>query len=260
MRGHRRGEPCRRGAEARVVGQRGKPCVSSRETIERHGIVGCRASVDAGDELALGHAGEMCNRGAYRLLQRMLEREIGFERQRALAAIGEHTGMLAGAIVVQRREFDSGRRQFLAHGVIDRRMNPALERVGGAADPLEHVGDGGDVTRLAGMAGAKKRDLLRRVPEALDPAAGDEGQRLQRLQGASRGRQEMRIASGEQQPTVAVDDRDRSIVHAIDGVTAGDARKRNVRRRRGRNGRQGAGSCRKPLFYRGAVPHVARSA
>ena len=56
------------------------------------------------------------------------------------------------------------------------------------------------------------------------------------------------------------DDRDRSIVHAIDGVTAGDARKRNVRRRRGRNGRQGAGSCRKPLFYRGAVPHVARSA
>src|SRR5439155_6914688 len=230
------------------------------ETVERHGIVRCRATVDAGDELALGHAGEMGNRGAYRLLQRMIELEIGLDRQGALAAIGEHTGVLAGAIVVQRREFDSGRRQFLAHAVMDRRMNPALERVGGAADPLEHVRDGSDVARLARMAGAKKRDLLRRVPEALDPAAGDEGQRLQRLERASRGRQEMRIAGGEQQPAVAVDDRDRSIVDTIDGVTAGDARKRNVRRRRGRDGRQGAGSCRKPLFYRGALPYVARSA
>src|SRR4030095_14942975 len=103
------------------------------------------------------------------------------------------------------------------------------------------------------MAGAQEGDLFLRVAEALDAAARDERQGLQRLQRAARRRQEMRIAGGKEEATVAINDRDRSVVDAVGRVAASDARERNVRRGRGKDGRHGRGFCGSPSFYRGGL-------
>ena len=56
----------------------------------------------------------------------------------------------------------------------------------------------------------------------LDASARDEGKRLQRLEGAARGRQEMRVARDEQQPSVGVDDRNRTMMYGVGRVAAGE--------------------------------------
>src|SRR5690349_17474955 len=103
------------------------------------------------------------------------------------------------------------------------------------------------------MTRAQERGLLLRVPEALDAAASDEWQSLQRLQRAPRRRQEMRIAGGKERPPVAINNRDRSVMDAVGRVAASDSRERNVRRSRGKGGRHGLGSCGSPSVYRGGL-------
>ena len=114
------------------------------------------------------------HRAADRLLQRVVESEIGIERQAVLATVGEHAAVLARAVVLQRAELRSCRRQFFARGVEQRRMHAALQLLRDTSGALEHVGDRRDLSRLAGMARAQQRDLLRRKAEVLDPAACDQ--------------------------------------------------------------------------------------
>ena len=116
-----------------------------------------------------------------RLLQRMLVRQVRVPRQAALPAIGKHAAVLAGAIVVQGRERHSGRRQFFAYCVKQWRMHTALQLFRRGVCALQHISDGVNVPRLAGMAGTEQRHLLHRVSEALHAAASDKGHRLQRL-------------------------------------------------------------------------------
>src|SRR5437667_2099100 len=76
----------------------------------------------------------------------------------------------------------------------------------------------------------------------LDASARGEGKRLQRLEGAARGRQIMRVPGGEQHPSVGVDDGNRTIMNAVRRVAAGDHGERHMRRRgRKRDRRNGAG-------------------
>ena len=110
-------------------------------------------------------------------------------------------------------------------------MYTALELLHTASSAPEHVCDGFDVTRLAGVTRAQQRDLWQRVSEALDAAGGREGQRLQRLERAARRREVMGIASGKQQTPLAIDHRDRSIMNAVDRVAARCAGERDMRRR-----------------------------
>jgi hypothetical protein len=80
--------------------------------------------------------------------------------------------------------------------------------------------DAGDVERLAGMARGQQRDLAVVEAEAAGPVVAQQRQRLERLQGGTGERQAVGIAGGMQQATVAVDDRDRSVVDVLDRVAA----------------------------------------
>jgi hypothetical protein len=110
-------------------------------------------------------------------------------------------------------------------------MYTALEFLRAASSAPEHVLDGFDVARLAGVTSAQQGDLWQRVSEVLDAAGGREGQRLQRLERAARRGEVMGIASGKQQSPLAIDHRDRSIVNAVDRVAARYAGERDVWRR-----------------------------
>src|SRR5947208_5837127 len=162
--------------------------------------------------------------------------------------------MLAGAVVLQRCKSHAGRRQLFADGVEERRMNAALQIFRRATRALEHVGHGVDMTRLAGVTRTQECHLRLAVSEALDATAGDKRQRLQRLERASRRRKVVWIASPKEQPPVAIDYRDGSVVHTVGGVAPGDEGKRNVRRSRGGNGRQRTEKRRKRVFYRESPP------
>src|SRR5258708_31472190 len=89
---------------------------------------------------------------------------------------------------------------------------------------------------LAGVTRAQERDLRLAVAEALDAAARDEGQRLQRLERAAGRREVTRIARRKQQPAGCVHDCDGAIMDAVGGVTSGNERERYVRRGRGSDG------------------------
>src|SRR5204862_3039626 len=123
-----------------------------------------------------------------------------------------------------------------------------------AARALERVGHGVDMTRLAGVTRTQESHLRLAVSKALDATAGDKRQRLQRLERASRRRKVVWIASRKEQPPVAIDYRDGSVVHTVGGVAPGDEGERNVRWSRRGNGRQRTEKRRKRVFYRESPP------
>ena len=236
MCGHRRGEPRRRRSIPIILGGARQPCKRIREPIERHGVIGRGAAVDAGDERFLRHAGQVRHRRTDRLLQRMIEIEVRIGWQPAQSAIGQHAAVLARAVVMQRREPYAGRRRLFTRGVVERWVDAALQIRRGATRALEHIGHRLDVPRLAGVARAQERDLRRAVSEALDAAARNEGHCLQRLQRTACGREVVWIASRKKQFPVTIDHRDRSVVDAVGGCAPGHAGEGNVRRSRGSDG------------------------
>ena len=136
-------------------------------------------------------------------------------------------------------------------------MDPALEICRRAADALEHFRHRFDVPRLARMTGAKQCDLLLRESEALHATAGHEWQRLQRLQRAARRGEVMRVSCCEEELARAIDDCNRPVMHAVGCITSRNDGKRDVRRSRATNARQGRGSSRKALFYRARTPDAS---
>ena len=107
-------------------------------------------------------------------------------------------------------------------------MDAAQQLFGHAADAIEHIGHCLDVPRLAGVTGAEEGDLRHRKSKALDTSAGNERQRLQWLERAAGGGQELGIAGGKKQPALGVDHRHRPVVHAFGRIAAADNRKRRV--------------------------------
>ncbi len=175
----------------------------------------------------LGRRREARDRATDRLLQRVLIVEIAVAREPALDAVGEHPAVLARAVVRERR-VRRRRRHFAAHLEKPRSVRSAAKIAGRVARAGEHVGHRVDMPRLARMARAKERDLRLRIAEALGTARCDEGHRLERLQRAARHRHERRVARRGEQPAVAIDDRDRSVVNALHGDAARESRERNV--------------------------------
>ena len=150
--------------------------------------------------------------------------------------------------MVQRREFRVCSWEFLVCRIVKRPVDPALQQLRGAVGAPEHIRDRLDMAGLSGMTGTEQGDLRGRVAEPRDAAPGNERQRLERLQRAARRGQMVRIPGREQYPPTAIDDGDRPIVDAVDGVATRDDRQRNVRRGRASNLGQRRGSCRKPLL------------
>jgi len=201
----------------------------------------------------------MSHRRPNRLLQGMFEIEIGLGGEAAQTTVGEHTRVLARAVVVQGGELHVRGRYLIVRRVEHRRMDPALQICGRAADAFQHVGHRRHVPWLAGMAGAEQSHLLARESEPIRASAGYERQGLQRLQRAAGRREVMRVAGSEDQLPTGVDHCDRAEVHAVDRVTSGNDGKRDVRRGRATRVRQGPGDrAGKRLFYRARSPRASR--
>ncbi len=218
---------CGASTEDGVIVSGRQPREGERQSFERDRIVRSGTAVDTADEIRFRRRREMRHRTANRLLQWMVEVEIGLLRQAALDAVRQHSAVLAGAIVRERR-IGRWRRDFAALLVEPGDVRAALEVVHGIARLGQHLGRGGDVARLAGMARAEQRGLDGGKTETPEAVGGHERHRLERLQGAPRHRREVGLAGGEEQLPVAVDDGDRPHVHAVDRVAAHDGDKRRV--------------------------------
>ena len=143
--------------------------------------------------------------------------------------------MLAGTVVLERR-IRRRRRGFAVELVETRRMRAALQISDRVARLGEHARGRRHMPRLPRMARAEQRSLRGAEIEAPDAVRRDERHRLERLQGAPRHRQAMRIAGGVQETARAIDDGDRSHVHAVDSVPAHHDRERGMARTGRREG------------------------
>ena len=119
-------------------------------------------------------AGEIFQHGAHLPLHRMVGTQIfgGIGAHRAGEA--EKAGVLAGAIVMQRRR-RAGPRQRISRGLRHRPMRAAAQRRGIEAGVRQHPLDAGDVCRLAAVRRAGERQLLVAEAISVGGAAFDEG-------------------------------------------------------------------------------------
>src|SRR5574340_883614 len=108
------------GSEARVG--EGKPG-------QRNRVVRGRATVDPRPEVVRGNPGEGRYGVSDRLLQRKIEDEVAATNPPALDAVGEHSRVLARAIMCERR-VRRGRREFGPRVVEPRHVRSALQILG----------------------------------------------------------------------------------------------------------------------------------
>ncbi|MBK6805992.1 MAG: hypothetical protein IPG84_14630 [Betaproteobacteria bacterium] len=231
VRRHRVADRPARGRVGLAVVRARDPRKSPRERGQRQCVVGRRATVDAGDEVFLADAGVARDRAADRGLQRMRRVEVALARPAGQDAMREHPGVLARAVVRQRRV--RRRRRDLAQQIVDaRRVRSAPEFVDAASGPPKQVGNGGLVLRLARVARAHDGDLLAGQPEARGAPGREERQRLEGLERTARERQVARGAGGRDERSARVDDRDRAAVDALLASPSFDVHDRDVRVRR----------------------------
>src|SRR4051812_24903265 len=129
-------------------------------------------------------------------------------------AVREHAGVLAGAIVRERRP-RRWRRDFAAHVEVAGWVRTALQLVGTAADARQHVRDRGSVSWLAGMTGTHQRELRLRKAEACGATRCNQRHGLKRLERAARHGEEVRVAGGGEERSIAVDHGDGTVMHAL---------------------------------------------
>ncbi len=130
-----------------------------RKILQRHRPGRHRAAVDGADLLPQGGAGEVFQYGAHLPLYRMLGPKIISRVGARRASEAEEAGMLAGAIVVQRRG-PTRPRQRISGGLRNRPMHAAAQRGSIEADLRQHALDAGDMRRLAAMRSAGERQLF----------------------------------------------------------------------------------------------------
>ena len=103
-----------------------------------------------------------------------------------VAGVGEHGKMLAAAVVVQRRGREPLTLEGTRHLHRQRRMGTTGKRAHIQPQPIEPAGETLGMAGLARMGGTGEGQLLLPQAEGRGRPAGDEGQRLQRLDGRAR--------------------------------------------------------------------------
>ena len=167
-------------------------------------------------------AGDPLERRLDLALHRM--RRIGIARGiRADRACGaEKSGMLAGAIVVERGRLASGTRERLCGGRMARRMHAAGERARVETGAREHAFDHGDVRRFAGVGSRCERQLVLAESEPVRGAGFDERQRLQGLDRRTGKHRARHLAQQQHRFPVGVDHGHAAAMLTLDPGTADD--------------------------------------
>ncbi len=202
----RRTNPSRRPGPVRIEPPAG---AESRKTVrklfQRQGPGRDRAAVDRATPIVQRDPGDPLERRFDRALHRM--RRIGVTRRIRPHRAGDaqKSGVLAGAIVVERGGLASGPRQRLRGGRMDRRVRPAGER--GRIEPgaREHALDQCDVRRLTRVRSRCERQLVLAEAEAIRGTGFDERQRLQRLDRGTGKHRARDVAQAEHCVAVGID-------------------------------------------------------
>ena len=161
-----------------------------------------------------GGAGKVFQHGAHLPLHRMFGPEIIGRVGAHRASEAEEAGMLAGAIVVQRRG-PTRTRQRISGGLRNRPMHAAAQRGSIEASLRQHALDAGDMRRLAAMRCAGERQLF--VAEAITVGrpALDKRNRLQRLDRRARKDPRCDIANGQHAAAFGITHRHGAAVTAL---------------------------------------------
>ena len=126
---------------------------------------------------------------------------------------GQHTGMLARAIVVDRPRIAAGAQQLACRAFVQRPLRPASKQ------RLVHSGLAThrfDMDRVAAMGRASNRELLVAKAEGVCGPAFDEWDRLQHLNCRAGKHRALDVAQCQQAASIRVRDGDGAAVPALD--------------------------------------------
>jgi hypothetical protein len=174
---------------------------------------------------------------AHHVLQAMIHPHIAVMVDAAMAADGEETGMLAGAIVMQRRRRGAGARQFDRHLLAARPMRAAFERPSVQSGPLQHGTRQRHMRRFARMGGAGERQFLFAEAECIGRTALHQRQRLDRLHRRAREDRPVDIAERGMHLAVGIEDGDGSAMPALHPAAARHLDQNRIVHARPRNAR-----------------------
>ncbi len=151
-------------------------------------------------------AGHLFQRGAHGLLHGMAGLHIADRVLVEAAGEADETGMLAGAVVVERGRLEPGLGDGAGGSLVHRPMRAAFEAIWRRALPSEHAEGGLGMVRLAGMRGDGERDLGLGQAVMVGGAALQQRQGLDRLHRRARKDRAVDIAEREHHAAIGIDD------------------------------------------------------
>ena len=191
-----------------------------RKSAERRGPGGDRTAVGAAAVERERLADDALDAGAHRLLHRMIAVDIVRSGDAEGFGDRQHAGVLAGAVVVDRRGLFAAGAQFFAGWGVARGVGAAFEIGDAQPEVAEERGDAGDVELLALVAGTGERQLLVGQMEPVDGAGGDQGERLHRLDRRAREHRPLDVAGRGDDGSLRIDDDEGAAVAVLDPVAA----------------------------------------
>jgi hypothetical protein len=175
-------------ASARLVGSAtgcAKAGERRRKAAKRHGPGRHAAAVDRRSGQS-GQSRHVAKDVGDQPLYRMIRPAVAGDRRAEVAGDGDHSRVLAGAVVVDPFGRSPRRGEALRRRTVQRRMDAAFQRRWVEPEAREPPLDQADVFRLARMGGAGKGEFPLADGEAIAGAAFDQSKRLQRLDRGAR--------------------------------------------------------------------------
>ncbi len=165
-------------------------------------------------------SGDLTDRLGNEALHLVVDADIAAGIDALGAGEADEAGMLARAVVVERRRLASGTGEGVCRGGARGPVRAAFECRFSQPRLRQHARGGLDVARLAAMRGAGEGQFGVAEAVAIGGAALDEGQRLQRLDGGAWIDRLVDVADGEDDLAVGVADHCRTAMDAFDHVAA----------------------------------------
>ncbi|QTK79320.1 hypothetical protein AT6N2_C1601 [Agrobacterium tumefaciens] len=197
-------------------------CKAMRQPLQRHGIGRDGAAIHAAIVMAESSTCQACHRRADFPLQRVVITDIAFWIRAGVAAGADEAGMFAGAVIVKRRRL-LHRSRLMDDGLLVRRpVRAAFQRIDIPARFRKHGGGELCVGVLPGMGGTGKRKFAVAETVGIRRTAFHQRQRLHGLAGRTRENAALDIASGKQDPAIAIHHHGEALVTAFDEIAPED--------------------------------------
>src|SRR5215211_4112945 len=215
--------PYTQGRTSEFVGK-GVTCDDAGEACgeppQRKGEGGDAAVVAGNEHLVLPQAADLGDETDYAALERVAGVAVGGGLVALVDADGEHPGVLARAVAVDRTRLFAATDQPVRFGFIQWQMGAALQVILGQAGLIQDRPDGGKVRLLGVVRGAGHGEFPIRKPEGVGGAREDERQGLERLGRGAGVDVGFGIANGLEYVAIRITDGETPAVDALEKCAA----------------------------------------